>query len=208
MKKILVLAPHTDDGEWGAGASIHKWKQQGAQILHIALSDCEESLPKTEKAKVLREEFILSNKILGIEPGNEIVWDYPVRYFSSCRQDILENFIKVRGEFQPNVVICPSSQDTHQDHAIVREEAFRAFKRSTILGFEMPWNNRQTELGYYVKVSQHDITVKQQAIAAYKSQIFRAPNFEDIIFSLATVRGAQIGVQYSEAFEAIRVITE
>ena len=44
-KRILVLAPHTDDAELGAGGSMTKWLEAGVD-LHVAVfSTAEESLP-------------------------------------------------------------------------------------------------------------------------------------------------------------------
>ena len=203
---ILILAPHTDDGEWGAGGSIIKWKMGGAKIFHLALSDCRESVPSNLPGDILRKEFKKSNQIIGLNSSETQILDFPVRCFSSHRQDILECFISYRDKLQPDLIICPSSFDTHQDHAVVCQEAFRAFKRSSILGYEMPWNNRNIELSYYVPLEEHHVNLKQELINSYNSQIFRAPNFREIISGLATLRGSQINQTYAEAFEAIRVI--
>ena len=44
-ERILVLAPHTDDAELGAGGSMAKWLEAGVD-LHVAVfSTAEESLP-------------------------------------------------------------------------------------------------------------------------------------------------------------------
>ena len=44
-ERILVLAPHTDDAELGAGGSMTKWLEAGVD-LHVAVfSTAEESLP-------------------------------------------------------------------------------------------------------------------------------------------------------------------
>ncbi|MDY7036483.1 MAG: hypothetical protein SV375_10045 [Thermodesulfobacteriota bacterium] len=44
-EKILVLAPHTDDGEFGCGGSIAKFIEQRAEVYYAAFSLCEESIP-------------------------------------------------------------------------------------------------------------------------------------------------------------------
>ena len=38
--------------------------------------------------------------------------------------------------------MIPSESDVHQDHQTIYNESIRAFKFSSILGYEMPWNNR------------------------------------------------------------------
>ena len=46
MNKILILAPHTDDGELGCGGSIAKLCDQGAEVYYMVFSICTNSLPK------------------------------------------------------------------------------------------------------------------------------------------------------------------
>ena len=46
FKKVLVLAPHTDDGELGAGGFISKLIEDGADVYYMAFSTAEESVPE------------------------------------------------------------------------------------------------------------------------------------------------------------------
>ena len=41
---ILVLAPHTDDGELGAGGSIARWADEGHDIHYVAFSACQTAI--------------------------------------------------------------------------------------------------------------------------------------------------------------------
>lgn len=203
-KRILVLGPHTDDGEWGAGASICKWIEQGHSVWYAAFSAAEESVREEFPSDVLRDEIPLAIKALGMEESKLKVFSHRVRYFPRDRQEILEEMIRLRTEIQPDIVLIPSSFDTHQDHEVINREGFRAFKRSTILGYEIPWNNRRIDLTFFNSVTEKHLDAKVRAISAYKSQIFRAPNYEDLIRSLATQRGSQAGIPHAEAFEVIR----
>lgn len=203
-KVILVLGPHTDDGEWGCGASMAKWIEQGHELHYAAFSAAEESVPEGLSPGVLREEIVLAAGEIGLPLQNLRVFDYRVRYFPRDRQEILEHLIKLRGELKPDTVVVPSSFDTHQDHEVISREAFRAFKRSTILGYEIPWNNRKIDLTFFNGVTEAHLERKIRALAAYRSQVFRAPNFSELIRSLAVQRGSQVGCGLAEAFEVIR----
>ena len=205
-ENILILPPHTDDAEWGCGASISRWVRMKNEVHHVAFSAAEESVPRDLDPNITRQEFISANKILGIPKENATVLDYKVRHFPSLRQDILEQMIKLREKIQPSLVICPSSFDTHQDHKTIYEETFRAFKKCSILGFEMPWNNSSIRVDYYNSVEQEDVDKKIAAVNAYESQIFKAPRFSELISSLALLRGAQVSRKSAEAFETIRII--
>lgn len=204
QKRILVLGPHTDDGEWGAGASICKWIEQGHQVWYAAFSAAEESVPEGFSSDALRTEIPVAIQALGMPAANLKVLQHRVRYFPRDRQDILEEMIRMRAEINPCTVLVPSSFDTHQDHEVINQEGFRAFKRSTILGYEIPWNNRSIDLTFFHGVNEAHVRAKVAAIAAYKSQVFRAPNFEELIRSLAIQRGSQVGLSFAEAFEVIR----
>lgn len=59
LQRILVLAPHTDDGEWGAGASIARWIGIGHQVWYVAFSAAEESVLTEFPEDVLRTEVLM-----------------------------------------------------------------------------------------------------------------------------------------------------
>ena len=56
IKRALVLAPHTDDGEFGCGATIDKLIKSGVEVYYIAFSYCEESVPEGFAPDVLKHE--------------------------------------------------------------------------------------------------------------------------------------------------------
>ena len=48
--KILLLSPHTDDGELGCGGTVAKLIEQGKEVFYVAFSACEQSvLPQFPK---------------------------------------------------------------------------------------------------------------------------------------------------------------
>lgn len=199
-----MLGPHTDDGELGAGASMARWIERGHEVFYIAFSAAEESVPDGFSPDVLRAEILDACGFIGLPQDHLRVLHHTVRYFPRDRQDILEEMIRLRRDINPTMVVMPSSYDTHQDHKVISEEGFRAFKRSTILGYELPWNNREIDLTFFQEVDESDLARKVAAIGAYKSQLFRNPRYEEFVRSLAVQRGFQIGCRYAEAFEVIR----
>jgi hypothetical protein len=94
--------------------------------------------------------------------------------------------------------------DVHQDHATIAKEGLRAFKNSTILGYELIWNNLTFNTTSFVNLDERHIQKKCDALKEYKSQAKRNYMSEDFIFSLAKIRGVQIGSKYSESFEVVR----
>jgi len=206
MKKILILAPHTDDGEFGCGGTIVKLIEQGNDVYYAAFSACQQSVSPEFPPDILVTEVKAATKKLGIPAGNLILLDYDVRTFNYKRQEILEDIIKIRNQISPDVVYMPSVNDIHQDHYTIAFEGIRAFKYSTILCYEMPWNNFTFHTTAFQDLTETHIKKKIAALHEYESQKNKPYANEEFIRSLARTRGVQIGKEYAEVFEVIRWI--
>ncbi|MCG8326109.1 MAG: PIG-L family deacetylase [Chitinophagales bacterium] len=205
-KRILVLAPHTDDGELGCGGTIARYLEEGAEIFYIAFSTAEASVPDGFPSHQLETEVRTATLSLGIPSENLFIYKYQVRKLNYVRQEILEELIRLRPLIQPDIVFLPSSNDIHQDHSTIYSEGLRAFKHSTILGYELIWNNLAFSTDCFIKLDAHHIEQKILALQEYKTQEGRHYMDPEFIYSLAKVRGTQISTQYAEAFEVIRLI--
>ena len=201
FNKALVLAPHTDDGEFGCGGLISRLLREGAEIMYVAFSDCKESVPEG-----FATEMKNATASLRIKSEYVRLLDYKVRYFTKERQRVLEDLVKLGKEFDPDLVLTPCTMDVHQDHSTITNEAIRAFKNRTILGYELPWNNLQLPSDGIILLEELDIVNKINAIAKYESQMGRAYSSPEYIKSLAITRGNRIREQYAEAFEVIRMV--
>ncbi len=207
-KKVIVLAPHTDDGELGCGASIAKILQEGAIVYYVALSTAEQSVPDGFPKNRLEVEVKKATQALGIDDDNLYILKHEVRKLNYVRQEILQTLVELRTKIQPDIVFLPSSKDIHQDHITVTQEGIRAFKYSTILGYELIWNNLSFDTDCFIKINQEHLEKKIEALQCYETQKGKAYMDPKFITSLATVRGTQIGTTYAEAFELIRWIIE
>ena len=205
-KKVLILSPHTDDGEFGCGATITKLIEDGSEVYYAAFSACEQSVLPEFPKDILTKEVKAATQILGIKPENLILFKYDVRTFNYHRQAILDDIIKLKNEIHPDLVFTPSVNDIHQDHATISNEAVRAFKFTSILCYELPWNNFNFTTTCFFKLTEHHVLNKVNALKEYKSQAHRSYADEDFIRSLARIRGVQIGAQYAEVFEMVRWI--
>jgi len=206
FKTVLVLGPHTDDGEIGAGATISRLCREGKKVYYVAFSICEESVPPGFDKTVLSKEILRAGSRFGIPKANISTLRYKVRKFTSSRQDILEDMIKIKNTIDPDLVLLPCSYDIHQDHKVIFEEGTRAFKKTSILGYEIPWNNLEINNRCFIEVFSEDLKNKVDSILEYKSQSFRNYINEDYIRSLLVIRGKQIDFDLAESFEVIRLI--
>ncbi len=204
IKNVLILAPHTDDGELGCGGMISKMIEKGASVYYAAFSTAAESVPEGFPKDILKTEVRNATAKLGIPPENLFVFDYQVRRLNYSRQEILEDLVKIRKEIQVDLVLIPSLTDVHQDHMTVAQEGVRAFKTRNILGYELIWNNLSFNTQCFVTLEKSHIQSKADSLKEYKSQGHRDYISEEFVFSLAKARGVQIGAKYAEAFEVVR----
>lgn len=205
-KKILVLAPHTDDGEFGCGGTISKLIEQGNDVYYAAFSACQQSVLTQFPSDILITEVKAATVVLGIQPEKLRLYSYDVRTFSYHRQNILDDLIKLRQEIDPDLIFMPSLNDVHQDHHTVATEAIRAFKTTSILCYELPWNNFSFNTAAFVHLEERHVEVKVNALKEYRSQAHRPYANEEFIRALARTRGVQIGTHHAETFEVIRWI--
>jgi LmbE family N-acetylglucosaminyl deacetylase len=207
MRRVLVLAPHTDDAELGCGGTIARMLRDGVDIFVAAFSTAEESLPPGAAPSRLQDEFLAAMQTLGIPRNHTLVFGYPVRRLSYYRQELLEELVKLRSEINPTMVFLPSASDLHQDHQVLNAEGLRCFKDMTIWGYELPWNNIGFPAQAFVTLERCDLQAKWDALQAYKSQFeLGRPYFSwEFIEGLARVRGVQVKNPYAEAFEVMRL---
>jgi LmbE family N-acetylglucosaminyl deacetylase len=205
-KTVIVLAPHTDDGELGCGGTVSRLIEANANVYYMAFSVCEQSVPYGFKTDELERELVKATHILGILRENVIIKRYEVRKFPVFRQEILQEMIDLKSVLKPDIVFMPSLGDMHQDHQVIAAEGLRAFKDCSILCYEMPWNNVTITTSAFFKLEKHHIENKWRALQQYKTQKDRNYANEEFIFGLAKARGVQIGYGYAEAFEVIRCI--
>lgn len=205
-QKVLVLSPHPDDGELSAGGSIVRAIENGSDVYYVSFSACEKSLPGNCNSDILKKECKSATKELGIPGENVQILGFEVRNFFQVRQQILDELIVLEKEFHPDLVITPSSFDTHQDHNVIYQEGIRAFKKTaSIIGMEHPWNNLDFRTDIFISLSEEQLKSKIRALKRYSSQSQRDYFKEDYIRACALTRGMNVGSLYAEVFECIRM---
>jgi len=205
-KKILVLAPHTDDGELGCGGSIAKFCAASKEVYYAAFCLCSKSLPASLPANTLELECRKATATLGIPASNLILFNYEVRNLPQFRQQILEELLQLNAKINPDLVLLPAASDIHQDHQVIHQEGMRAFKNVTFAGYELPWNNYSFHTNFFIRLSEAELNKKVESLKAYQSQSHRNYMQEDFTRSLAKVRGVQANTPYAEVFEIYKWI--
>ncbi len=205
-KRVLVLAPHTDDGEFGCGGTMARLVDGGADVRYVAFSIATKSLPAGFPPDTLAREVREATAELGLAESALTVHDFDVRTFPERRQEILELLLAEWEEWRPDAVLQPSLRDIHQDHQVIAAEGLRAFKRTTILGYEIPWNHFNFDLQAYVALERPHLERKVAALGRYASQQHRNYADPEYIWNRARTNGITVGREFAEVFEVYRLI--
>src|SRR5207247_10964754 len=113
-QRVWVLAPHTDDGEFGCGGTMARLVEEGADVRYVAFSIATRSLPEGFAPDTLAREVGEATAELGIPEQNLAVHDFEVRTFPDRRQDILQALIGLWQEWRQDAGFQPSMHDRHQ----------------------------------------------------------------------------------------------
>lgn len=203
MRNVLIIAPHTDDAELGAGGAIARYVEEGRSVRVVALSDCRENVPAGLPDHALRGEMRKSMELL--QTASHDIGHYRVRGFQEERQKILDFLISLREIAQPDLVICPAPSDRHQDHRVTADECLRAFRCST-WGFILPWNTLASDARGFVQLEDRHVNKKIEAVGCYHSQEHRRYAKAESIRAWAMTVGMRVGCDFAEEFEIIRAI--
>ena len=198
---VCFIGAHPDDIELGCGALIADIVDQ-TNVVCVTLSDNQENPDLLN----LVNEHAQSMAILGVKPENAILHDFTTRRFQAARQEILEVMIGLKHQYHPEVVFVHTAQDIHQDHKTITEEALRAFRGTTVLGFDVLRSSYGFFPHFLVEVSEEGVRKKIQALKAYKTYAEKYYFDENIIHATAIRHGALAERTYAEGFDILRIV--
>lgn len=207
-QKILIISAHADDMEIGCGATVHKLAKQEKEIYSLILSLNMKGASAAFTKENITAEVHKSASILGLKKENIFIENFENRIFPRQRQEILDCLWEYNRKLNPDVVFTSALDDMHQDHVIVAQESFRAFKHTNLLSYGFDWNRLEKAVDFYSVISEEDLQKKIEATLSYKSQADGRSYFsEEYIRSWAIARGVEIKERYAEAFQNIRLIS-
>jgi LmbE family N-acetylglucosaminyl deacetylase len=154
----------------------------------------------------LVEEHYNSLSTLGISRESVLLEKFETRKFQDQRQEILEYLIKLNQSFHPDIVFTHTKADLHQDHKTVTEECLRAFRGTSVLGYDVIRSSYGFFPNFLVEVDEGDVQKKVNALAAYST--YRTKYYFDEEITRATLirNGALVERRYAEGFDTLRII--
>lgn len=199
MKVALAVGAHPDDIELGAAGLLLKLREQGWDLYYVAIAGT-----NYEQTEVLLSELDQTCKLMRIK--EKVVMSIPNTRLPDHTHQIRDKLGELAGRLRPGLVLIPSVRDTHQDHAVVALESIRTFRsKETILSYELHRHGSYLFSPNVFVDIEDVIERKLEILSCYKTQLKRAYFTEDVFRSMAIMRGAQVGIGYAEAFEAVKV---
>jgi len=198
---VCCIGAHPDDIELGCGALIADIADL-TNVICVTLSGNR----RNPQLNNLVEEHHASMCILGIKPENAILHDFTTRRFQAARQEILEVMLDLKKQYHPEVVLVHTAQDIHQDHKTITEEALRAFRGTTLLGFDVLRSSYGFFPDFLVEVSEKGVKTKIEALKAYKTYADKYYFDESIIHATAIRHGALAERPFAEGFDILRIV--
>ena len=135
------------------------------------------------------------------------------------RRELVDRFEKVIIDHEPELLLLPAPPDYDQDHQAVFSAAHAAARpiapqfghwlTPNVLAYEMTkiqWAAAPLpRFAAFTDITEH-IETKLESVRHYRTMLRPSPHIRSLesVKALATIRGAEIGASYAEAFAVLR----
>ena len=208
--KILAIGAHGDDIELACGGTLAKAVNQGHEVTMVIVTGTGFT---DNKGKVIRTSEIAEQEVkdaanvLGVSNLHILRYqDASVPY----SVDLINDLDDIIENIKPDIIFTHFVFDTHQDHIRTAYSTISAARnQNTILLYEPVNPSGQGYVPFrpqvYVDISDF-IDYKTEALKSHVSQYERYSNkWIKGVKSRAQFRGFEMGVDYAECFEVVRI---
>jgi LmbE family N-acetylglucosaminyl deacetylase len=192
--RVLAVGAHADDVEIGSGGTLLSLAESGpleARVIVMSANPERAAEARTSAAAFLAgATYMIDVHDLpdGRLPGE---WDRV--------KAILE---ASRATWSPDIVLCPSKVDAHQDHRLLGDLMSTVFRNHLVLQYEIPkWDGDLGRRSTYVPLTEDLMRRKVELLdKCFRSQHGRDWFDEEVFRGLARLRGMECRAPYAEAF--------
>src|SRR5215213_5474649 len=129
--RVLALGCHADDIELGCGGALLRLKQEAAS-LEVRWVVFSASGERAREARASADELLD-----GIDRADVVLHEFRDGYLPYLGPPVKDSVEATKG-FEPHVVFTHQRHDLHQDHRLVSELTWNAFRDHLILEYEIP----------------------------------------------------------------------
>jgi LmbE family N-acetylglucosaminyl deacetylase len=204
LDTILCLGCHADDVEIGCGGALLRLlaEHPQARVWWVVLSA--PGLRATE-ARRSAERFLA-----GASDSQIVVGDFRDRYFPYQGEQVKDFIHGLARDAAPDMIFTHHREDMHQDHRLVAELTWNAFRDHLVLEYEIP--KYEGDLGRPNLFVPLDRELCQRKIATlleeFPSQRDKPWFTEDTFWALLRLRGLECNSpsRFAEAFHASKIV--
>lgn len=195
---ILCLGAHADDIEIGCGGTLLKLTEQNRNVtVHWVVFSA--TPPRVREAKRSAGVFLQNAHAKEV-----VIKNFRDSYFPFMGERIKKFVQQLGREVSPDLIFTHYRKDLHQDHRLLAELTWNAFRNHLILEYEIP--KYDGDLGApnaYVHLSKDMAKRKVRHICEqFKTQRSKQWFSEDTFLALLRLRGIESNSpgNYAEAF--------
>jgi LmbE family N-acetylglucosaminyl deacetylase len=198
IRRILCLGAHADDLEIGCGGTILEMlgNRSGIAVHWVVFSAAEE---RVQEAVASAEQFLVLARQKSV-----VVQNYRDTFFPACYEALKEYFEVIKHEFAPDLVFTHRREDMHQDHRIIADLTWCAFRDHLILEYEIPkYEGDLRAPNFYVPLDKAVCCRKVETIVTcFASQNQKQWFSADTYWALLRLRGIECNAPsgFAEAF--------
>jgi LmbE family N-acetylglucosaminyl deacetylase len=186
--RILCLGAHCDDIDIGCGGTLIKLLARQACEVTWAVMSADDARARELRASARR--FLRRATRASV-----LTYGFKDTYFRAEYAAIKKTFESLKSAPAPDIIFTHQRTDLHQDHEIVAELTWNAFRRHLILEYEIPkYEGGLTTPNAYVQLTTAQVRAKSKALMeCYGSQRAKAWFTEETFKSLMRLRGIEAG---------------
>jgi LmbE family N-acetylglucosaminyl deacetylase len=198
VRSILCIGAHCDDIEIGCGATILRLLEEnpGLKITWVVLS----STPQRRKEALRASKLFLKD----LTPHRVLIKNFRDSYFPYYGSKIKDFISGVRFDPSPDLIFTHCRGDLHQDHRLVSELTWNAFRDHMILEYEIPkYDGDLGSPNLFVEISESLVNQKiRHVLDAFQTQVTKSWFTEDTLRALLRIRGVEAASKkkFAEAF--------
>ncbi len=220
MTRVLVISPHMDDEVLGCGGTIARHVDEGDEVDVCVV--CNRAYNRVYDSNAIEVEKTCAHKAKEILGYSRLRFlEMPDEQLYAHLQVLIEALERVVMEVKPDIVYTCNNGDLHQDHRTVAHASNIALRSIAmpfvrrVLAYEVPSGTEQAFPGTVVPFVpnvfvniEDQLDRKLKAMVAYEreSRVFPHPRSEEMLRTLALLRGGQCAQTAAEGFVLLREI--
>jgi LmbE family N-acetylglucosaminyl deacetylase len=204
LRRVLCFGCHADDIEIGCGGSVLRLVQEhpGTEVCWVVLSGDPERFAEAQRSA--------DAWLAGAGRRQVIYGDFRDAYFPAQWTQIKEFVHGIAAQFEPDLIFTHRRDDAHQDHRVVGEVTWKAFRHHLIWEYEIP--KYEGDLGQpnvYLALDEAICRRKIEMLKdSFPSQQTKHWFTADTFWALLRLRGLECNSpsRFAEGFYARKVI--